>query len=146
MRSEDDRLAICAALADGTIDAIGSDHLPRDADDKRLPFAQAATGGTGLVTLLGVTLARVHDGTLTLPQALSLLTHRPAQLLGAECGTLAVGAAADLCLFDPEQSWLVEAGKLPGRAQNTPFDGRPLEGRVLGTWKAGRRVYEAGQA
>ena len=146
LRSEDDRLAICAALADGTIDAIGSDHLPRDADDKRLPFAQAATGGTGLVTLLGVTLARVHDGTLTLPQALSLLTHRPAQLLGAECGTLAVGAAADLCLFDPEQSWLVEAGKLPGRAQNTPFDGRPLEGRVLGTWKAGRRVYEAGQA
>ncbi|ASL39719.1 MULTISPECIES: dihydroorotase family protein [Acetobacter] len=146
LRSEEDRLAICAALADGTIDAIGSDHLPRDADDKRLPFAQAATGGTGLVTLLGVTLARVHDGTLTLPQALSLLTHRPAQLLGAECGTLAVGAAADLCLFDPEQSWLVEAGKLPGRAQNTPFDGRPLEGRVLGTWKAGRRVYEAGQA
>ncbi|AOW45696.1 dihydroorotase [Acetobacter ascendens] len=146
LRSEDDRLAICAALADGTIDAIGSDHLPRDADDKRLPFAQAATGGTGLVTLLGVTLARVHDSTLTLPQALSLLTHRPAQLLGAECGTLAVGAAADLCLFDPEQSWLVEAGKLPGRAQNTPFDGRPLEGRVLGTWKAGRRVYAAGQA
>ncbi|KAA8385351.1 amidohydrolase family protein [Acetobacter sp. DmW_136] len=146
LRSEEDRLAICAALADGTIDAIGSDHLPRDADDKRLPFAQAATGGTGLVTLLGVTLARVHDGTLTLPQALSLLTHRPAQLLGAECGTLAIGAAADLCLFDPEQSWLVEAGKLPGRAQNTPFDGRPLEGRVLGTWKAGRRVYEAGQA
>lgn len=146
LRSEEDRLAVCAALADGTIDAIGSDHLPRDADDKRLPFAQAATGGTGLVTLLGVTLARVHDGTLTLPQALSLLTHRPAQLLGAECGTLAVGAAADLCLFDPEQSWLVEAGKLPGRAQNTPFDGRPLEGRVLGTWKAGRRVYEAGQA
>lgn len=145
LRSEDDRLAICAALADGTIDAVGSDHLPRDADDKRLPFAQAATGGTGLVTLLGVTLARVHDGTLTLPQALSLLTHRPAQLLGAECGTLAVGAAADLCLFDPEQSWLVEAGKLPGRAQNTPFDGRPLEGRVLGTWKAGHRVYEAGQ-
>ncbi|GCD74437.1 dihydroorotase [Acetobacter pasteurianus NBRC 3299] len=146
LRSEDDRLAICAALADGTIDAIGSDHLPRDADDKRLPFAQAATGGTGLVTLLGVTLARVHDSTLTLSQALSLLTHRPAQLLGAECGTLAVGAAADLCLFDPEQSWLVEAGKLPGRAQNTPFDGRPLEGRVLGTWKAGRRVYAAGQA
>lgn len=99
-----------------------------------------------MVTLLGVTLARVHDSTLTLPQALSLLTHRPAQLLGAECGTLAVGAAADLCLFDPEQSWLVEAGKLPGRAQNTPFDGRPLEGRVLGTWKAGRRVYAAGQA
>ncbi|MFT8307541.1 dihydroorotase [Acetobacter malorum] len=143
LRSEEDRLAICAALADGTIDAIASDHLPRDADDKRLPFAQAATGGTGMVTLLGVTLARVHDGTLTLPQALALLTHKPSALLGASCGTLATGAAADLCLFAPDQSWLVQAGKLPGRAQNTPFDGRPLEGRVLGTWKGGRRVYGA---
>lgn len=143
LRAEEDRLALCAALADGTIDAIASDHLPRDADDKRLPFAQAATGGTGMVTLLGVTLARVHDGTLTLPQALALLTHKPAALLGAACGTLATGAAADLCLFAPDQSWLVQAGKLPGRAQNTPFDGRPLEGRVLGTWKGGRRVYGA---
>ncbi|KXV73349.1 dihydroorotase [Acetobacter malorum] len=143
LRSEEDRLAICAALADGTIDAIASDHLPRDADDKRLPFAQAATGGTGMVTLLGVTLARVHDGTLTLPQALALLTHKPSALLGSSCGTLATGAAADLCLFAPDQSWLVQAGKLPGRAQNTPFDGRPLEGRVLGTWKGGRRVYGA---
>ncbi|KFL88255.1 Dihydroorotase [Acetobacter malorum] len=146
LRSEEDRLAICAALADGTIDAIASDHLPRDADDKRLPFAQAATGGTGMVTLLGVTLARVHDGTLTLPQALALLTHKPSALLGASCGTLATGAAADLCLFAPDQSWLVQAGKLPGRAQNTPFDGRPLEGRVLGTWKGGRRVYGAAAA
>ncbi|WP_215753534.1 dihydroorotase family protein [Acetobacter sp. P5B1] len=146
LRSEEDRLAICAALADGTIDAIASDHLPRDADDKRLPFAQAATGGTGMVTLLGVTLARVHDGTLTLPQALALLTHKPSALLGAACGTLAMGAAADLCLFAPDQSWLVQAGKLPGRAQNTPFDGRPLEGRVLGTWKGGRRVYGASAA
>ncbi|MFT8676478.1 MAG: dihydroorotase [Acetobacter sp.] len=144
LRSEDDRLAVCAALADGTIDAIASDHLPRDADDKRLPFAQAATGGTGMVTLLGVTLARVHDGTLDLARAIGLLTHRPAALLGSDAGTLARGAAADLCLFAPEQSWLVRAGELPGRAQNTPFDRRPLEGRVLGTWKTGRRVYEAG--
>ncbi|MFT9330777.1 dihydroorotase [Acetobacter persici] len=143
LRAEEDRQALCAALADGTIDAIASDHLPRDADDKRLPFAQAATGGTGMVTLLGVTLARVHDGTLTLPQALALLTHKPAALLGTTSGTLATGAAADLCLFAPDQSWLVQAGKLPGRAQNTPFDGRPLEGRVLGTWKGGRRVYGA---
>lgn len=96
-----------------------------------------------MVTLLGVTLARVHDGTLTLPQAIALLTHKPSALLGAACGTLATGAAADLCLFAPDQSWLVQAGKLPGRAQNTPFDGRPLEGRVLGTWKGGRRVYGA---
>ncbi|MFT9315998.1 MAG: dihydroorotase [Acetobacter orientalis] len=143
LRAEADRKAVCAALADGTIDAIASDHLPRDADDTRLPFAQAATGGTGMVTLLGVTLARVHDGTLTLPQALALLTHKPAGLLKSDAGTLAKGATADLCLFAPEQSWLVEAGKLPGRAQNTPFDRRALEGKVLGTWKAGNRVFEA---
>ena len=102
-----------------------------------------SSGGTGMVTLLGVTLARVHDGTLTLPQALALLTHKPAGLLKSDAGTLAKGATADLCLFAPEQSWLVEAGKLPGRAQNTPFDRRALEGKVLGTWKAGNRVFEA---
>ena len=141
LRPEADRLAICAALADGTIDAIGSDHLPCDADDKRLPFAQAMPGGVGLATLLGVTLARVHDGGLTLLRALELLTSAPARLLGSPAGRLAVGAPADLCLLDPERGWQVSAGRLPGRAQNTPFDGRALEGRVLGTWKAGRRVF-----
>ena len=130
-----------AALADGTIDAIASDHQPRDADDKRLPFAQAAPGGAGLATLLGVTLAQVHGGALSLAQAIGLLTARPAALLGAAAGRLAKGAAADLCLFHPERAWRVEAGALPGKAQNTPFDGRALEGRVLGTWKAGRRVF-----
>jgi len=141
LRPESDRLAVCAALADGTIDAIASDHMPRDADDKRLPFAQAATGGAGMATLLGVTLTRVHDGTLSLSDALALLTSKPAALLKSSAGTLTKGAAADLCLFSPEQSWLVEAGRLPGRGQNTAFDGRALEGLVLGTWKAGVPVY-----
>ncbi|MBV9736477.1 MAG: dihydroorotase [Acidisphaera sp.] len=141
LRAEADRLAVCAALADGTIDAIASDHAPRDADDKRLPFAQAAPGGTGLATLLAVTLAQVHGGALTLARAIDLLTARPARLLGADAGRLQKDAPADLCLFHPERIWQVEAGKLPGKAQNTPFDGRALEGRVLGTWKAGRRVF-----
>jgi dihydroorotase len=141
LRPEADRQAVVAALADGTIDAIASDHQPRDADDKRLPFAQASPGGAGLATLLGVTLAQVHNGTLALSQAIALLTHRPATLLGSRAGTLAKGATADLCLFHPERVWQVTAGKLPGKAQNTPFDGRALEGRVLGTWKAGRRVF-----
>ncbi len=141
LRREEDRQAVSAALADGTIDAIASDHQPRDADDKRLPFAQAAPGGAGLATLLGVTLAHVHNGALTLMQALALLTAGPAKLLGADAGRLAKDAPADLCLFHPERIWRVEAGRLPGKAQNTPFDGRALEGRVLGTWKAGRRVF-----
>ena len=141
LRDEADRHAVIAALKDGTIDAIASDHQPRDADDKRLPFAQAEAGGAGLATLLAVTLARVHGGDLTLLQALDLMTARPAKLLGIEAGSLRKGAPADLVLFHPERGWRVEAGKLPGKAQNTPFDGRALEGKVLGTWKAGRRVF-----
>jgi dihydroorotase len=141
LRDEADRHAVIAGLKDGTIDAIASDHQPRDADDKRLPFAQAEAGGAGLATLLAVTLARVHGGDLTLLQALDLLTARPAKLLGIEAGTLRKGAPADLVLFHPERGWRVEAGKLPGKAQNTPFDGRALEGKVLGTWKAGKRVF-----
>lgn len=143
LRDEADRLAVIGALKDGTIDAIASDHQPRDADDKRLPFAQAEAGGAGLATLLAVTLARVHGGDLTLLQALDLLTAKPARLLGIEAGTLRKGAPADLVLFHPERGWRVEAGKLPGKAQNTPFDGRALEGKVLGTWKGGRRVFGA---
>lgn len=143
LRTDSDRQAVVAALADGTIDAIASDHQPRDADDKRLPFAQAAPGGSGLATLLGVTLAQVHGGALPLVRALALLTSGPACLLGATAGTLARGAPADLCLFDPDRAWRVVAGELPGKAQNTPFDGRALEGRVIGTWKAGRRVFGA---
>jgi dihydroorotase len=141
LRSEADRLAVVAALADGTIDAIASDHQPRDADDKRLPFADAAPGGCGLATLLGVTLARVQEGQLTLPQALALLTKKPAEWLGIEAGVIARGRPADLVLFHPERSWFVQSGKLPGKGQNTPFDGRALEGVVLGTWKAGKRVF-----
>ena len=141
LRKEHDRRAVIAALADGTIDAIASDHQPRDPDDKRLPFALASAGGAGLATLLAITLAHVHNGSLTLAAAIELLTFRPAALLGVESGRIAKDAPADLCLFDLERIWKVEAGKLPGKAQNTPFDGRALEGVVLGTWKRGKRVF-----
>ena len=141
LRKEHDRKAVIAALADGTIDAIASDHQPRDADDKRLPFALASAGGSGLATLLGITLAHVHNGSILLTAAIDLLTVRPAALLGIRTGRIAKGAAADLCLFDPDRIWKIEAGKLPGKAQNTPFDGRALEGVVLGTWKRGKRVF-----
>jgi dihydroorotase len=141
LRAESDRLAVLAGLQDGTIDAIASDHAPRDADDKRLPFAQAAAGGSGLATLFALTLAQVHGGHLALLAALDLMTSRPARLLGAPGGRLAPGAPADLILFDPDRAWRIEAGKLPGKAQNTPFDGRAVEGRVLATFKAGWKVF-----
>ncbi|MBS7812257.1 dihydroorotase [Roseococcus pinisoli] len=143
LRRDEDRLAVVAALADGTIDAIASDHQPRDADDKRLPFAQAEAGGVGLATLLGITLARVHGEDLKLLEALALLTHKPAKLLGLEAGRLAEGAPADLCLFWLDRGWQVKAGALAGKAQNSPFDGRALEGKVMATFKAGRRVFAA---
>ena len=88
-----------------------------------------------------MTLARVYAGDLPLLAALGLLTARPAKLLGLPVGRLVKGAPADLILFDPERGWQVKAGQLPGKAQNSPFDGRALEGRVVGTWKAGRRVF-----
>ena len=141
LRKDEDRLAVVEGLKDGTIDAVASDHQPRDADDTRLPFAQATAGGCGLVTLLGVTLVQVHNGAVPLARAIELLTARPAAILGSSAGRVAKGAAADLCLFHPDRIWRVVAGELPGKAQNTPFDGRALEGVVLGTWKSGRRVF-----
>ncbi|WP_406566248.1 dihydroorotase [Acidisoma cellulosilyticum] len=141
LRTEADREAVVAALADGTIDAVASDHQPRDADDKRLPFALASAGGTGIATLLPITLAQFHSGKIGLMRAIELMTAGPARVLGLSLGHIAKGAVADLCLFNPDRAWKIEAGKLPGKAQNTPFDGRAVEGRVLGTWKAGKRVF-----
>jgi dihydroorotase len=141
LRTEADRRAVVAALADGTIDAIASDHQPRDADDKRQPFALASAGGAGLTTLLPITLARVHGGAIPLMRAIGLMTAGPAGVLGRPEGRLMRGGAADLCLFHPERAWKIEAGRMPGKAQNTPFDGRAVEGQVIGTWKNGRRVF-----
>ncbi len=136
LRGEEDRLAVVARFGRWHDRRHRSDHQPRDADDKRLPFADAAPGGAGLATLLGVTLAQVQSGHLSLAQALALLTAKPAAWLGLETGKIAKGKAADLCLFHPDRSWRVAAGQLPGKAQNTPFDGRALEGVVLGTWES----------
>ncbi len=155
LRTEADRQAVAAALGDGTIDAIASDHRPCDADDKRLPFAEAAAGGTGLATLLAVTLAQVHGGALALPRAIELLTAAPARLLGIEAGTLRKGAAADLCLFSPERAWQVVAGALPGpgaeHALRRPRPGgarrRDVEGRPKGVrGLAPRRLSGGGGA
>ncbi len=142
LRPEQDREAVAAALHDGTIDAVASDHMPRDADDKRQPFGQASPGGTGLATLLSLLLTQVHGHGLKMARALALLTVEPARLLGAgDAGRLAVGAPADVCVFHPDRIWQVQAGGMPGQAQNTPFDGRALEGRVVATLKGGRRVF-----
>ena len=142
LRAEQDRQAVVEGLADGTIDAIASDHTPRDEESKRLPFAQAAPGGIGLNTLLAVSLELYHNEHLSLLEVLKLVTSAPAGLMGLPAGSLKEGAPADLILFDPDEGWKVDADKLVGKAQNSPFDGRPVQGRVLRTVIDGRPVFE----
>ena len=142
LRSEEDRQAVVAGIADGTIDCIASDHTPQDEEAKRLPFADAAVGGIGLETLLPISLELYHNGHLGLLDAVALLTLRPARLMGLAAGALTVGAPADLVAFDPDRSWKVDADKLSSKAKNSPFDGRPVEGMVFRTVIDGRTVYE----
>ena len=144
LRPEADREAIVAGLKDGAIDAIASDHCPMSEDFKRLPFADAANGGVGMETLLAVTLELVHNGHLNLLEALGFISQHPAELLGLPAGRLKAGAAADLMLFDPDLGWQVKDSVLHSKAKNTPFDGRPLQGRVLRTVIDGRTVFKIG--
>ncbi len=141
LRSEDDRQAIVAGLKDGTIDAIASDHAPQDQDTKRQPFSGAAYGAVGLETLLAVTLELAHNGHLSLLEALRLVSSGPADLLGLDAGRLRNGARADLVLFDPDEAWMVVADKFRSKSKNSPFDGRPVQGRVWRTVVDGRAVY-----
>ena len=141
LRDEHDRLAVIQGLLDGTIDAIASDHAPEDEDAKRLPFAQAAFGGIGLETLLSISLELYHNRHLSLLEVLRLLTSNPSGLLGLAAGRLTRGAPADLTLFDPERAWMVREQDLLSKSKNTPFDYRPVQGRVLMTMVDGRRVF-----
>ncbi len=140
LRGEDDRQAALAALADGTIDVLCSAHDPRGPEDKRLPFADAAPGMAGAETLLALGLGLVRDDVITLPRLFALLAANPARLIGAEAGTLAVGAEADLILVDPDTPWQIDTRRMSARAGNTPFDGLPVQGRVRAIWKGGRRI------
>jgi dihydroorotase len=143
LRAEEDRRAIAAAVADGTIDCIASDHAPHDQDSKRVPFAQAAAGVIGLETLLTVSLAIYHRGEAPLLDLLARLTIAPARLLGLPQGRLAKGAPADLVLFDLDRAEKIDAGKFRSKSKNSPFDGRPVQGRVLRTIVDGRTVFQA---
>jgi dihydroorotase len=142
LRSEDDRRAIVEGLTDGTIDAIASDHAPHDQDSKRLPFAQAASGILGLETLLPLTLELFHNNHLKLQTALQKITSGPAGLLGLEAGRLERGRRADLLLFDPDRPHRIDVDGFRSKSKNSPFDGRPVEGKVLMTVTGGRIVHD----
>lgn len=141
LRGEMDRRAIVEGLADGTIDAIASDHLPQDQDSKRVPFAQAAFGMVGLETLLPLVLELVHNGRLALLEALACVTCKPADILGLPLGRLRKGAAADLVVFDPDRLWRIDPAKFHSKSKNSPFEDRPVTGRALRTIVDGRTVF-----
>lgn len=147
LRSEFDRRAVIAGLADGTIDAIASDHSPHDPDSKRLPFVQAAFGMVGLETLLPLGLELVHNRHVSLSAVIAALTIHPATILRRESGTLTPGRPADLLLFDLDRPWRIDTKQFRAKSKNSPFDGRPVQGRVIATYVAGRAVHttEAGR-
>lgn len=143
LRSEEDRLAMVQAVADGVIDVIGSFHTPADEESKRLPFEEAASGAVGLQTLLPAALRLYHAGQLDLPMLFRALALNPALRLGLPQGRLAEGAPADLVLFNPDTPFVLDRFSLLSKSKNTPFDGARLEGKVLATYVAGQQVYEA---
>lgn len=146
LRAEDDRRATVEALATGAIDIVVSGHAPWDTEAKRLPFEEAATGAVALETFLPALMRLVHGGDLDLMRVFEVASLAPARRLGLEGGSLQPGAPADLVLFDPDAPFVLDRAALRSKSKNTPFDRTRMEGRVLGTWVAGRRVFDATRA
>jgi dihydroorotase len=143
LRREEDRLALIQAVRTGLIEAIVSDHDPRPAEEKRLPFDEAAFGASALETLLPAALTLHHEGQIELLDLLRPMTSGPAALLGLPQGRIATGAPADLILVDLGWPLRFDAATMTSKSKNSPYDGRRLQGRVLGTWVGGSKVFEA---
>lgn len=140
LRSQNDRLALCTAAAQG-VAAICSDHTPVGADDKLLPFGEAKPGATGLEVLLPLTLKWAETAGVTLMDALARITSAPARVLGIEAGTLTLGSTADVCIFDPSEHWQLTPEALRSRGKNSPWLGYMMTGKVKATLVGGRLVY-----
>lgn len=143
LRSEEDRMAMVEAVASGLIDIISSMHTPQDEESKRKPFEEAASGAVGLETMLPAAMRLYHAGALSLPQLFRAMALNPARRLGLASGRLAIGAPADLVLFDPNAPFILDRFALQSKSKNTPFDGQRMEGRVLRTLVGGNQVYQA---
>ncbi|MCK4621091.1 MAG: dihydroorotase [Desulfuromonadales bacterium] len=141
LRSQENVDAVRAGLADGTIDAIATDHAPHHHDEKNVEFAIAMNGIIGLETLLPLTLKLVGEKVLTLSRAIALITCQPAKILSIDRGTLSVGAVADITLINPNKEWIVDPAKLQSKSQNTPWAGQQLKGCAMKTLLAGKEVY-----
>jgi dihydroorotase len=143
LRTEDDRRAMVAALAEGAIDIIVSAHDPQDVDTKRLPFGDAENGAIGLETLLAAALRLYHSGDVGLMRLVDAMSTRPAQILGLDAGTLKVGARADIALIDPEYPWVLSKDDIASKSKNSAFEDARFTGKVLQTLVAGATVYHA---
>jgi dihydroorotase len=143
LRAASDRDALAAGLADGSIDALISDHTPVDDDAKQMPFDEAEAGATGLELLLPLTLKWAAERQIPLPQALAKITSEPARILSLNCGRIAAGMPADLCIFDPAATFTVSRARLKSQGKNTPFLGCELAGEVRYTLTEGHLAYSA---
>ncbi len=146
LRTEADRQAIIAGLKDGTLDCIGTDHAPHSPDEKDREFDYAPNGIIGLETALAVTIGiLVGQARMKLPAVIDLMTRRAADILRLPAGTLAVGANADVCIFDPLEQWTYDATKGQSKSRNSPWHGKKLTGRVKTTVVGGKIVYADGK-
>ncbi|MFC1987487.1 dihydroorotase [Chloroflexota bacterium] len=145
LRAEKDIHALTQGLKDGVIDIIATDHAPHTEADKRVDFALAPPGISGFETALGILMSLVHNGQLTLNTLIAKLTCEPAGIIGGrhgKLGTLAIGAPADITIFDPERDWVVDTGSFASKGRNTPLTGSTLKGKVMATIFQGKLVYK----
>ena len=142
LRTENDRQALVQSVNDGTIDVIVSDHNPQDEESKRLTFSQAATGATGIETLLPLALELFHNKSVNLKRLIATITSNPSKILGINKGSLDLGNDADLCIFDINKPWVVNKENLKSKSKNTPIENRKLQGKILKTFIKGELAYE----
>tara|TARA_Y100000590_G_scaffold468124_1_gene649626 strand:- start:576 stop:1868 length:1293 start_codon:yes stop_codon:yes gene_type:complete len=142
LRTEEDRQALVKSVNDGTIDVIVSDHKPEDEESKRLTFSQAATGASGIETLLPLALELVHNKSIKLNMLIAALTCNPAKILGINKGSLKKGYDADICVFDINKPWVVTKNNLKSKSKNTPIENRNLQGQIIKTFVKGELAYE----
>ena len=141
LRKEEDRLALIEGLKDQSIEVIVSDHKPEDEEQKRLTFAQAATGASGIETLLSLSLELFHNGSLKLETIIQALTCNPAKILKINKGNLSIGNNADFCIVDLEKPWIVKKEKLVSKSKNTSIENKKLQGKVINTFVKGEELF-----
>ena len=143
LRTETDRNALVQGLNDETIDVIVSDHKPEDEENKRLTFAQAETGASGIETLLPLSLELYHNGSVDLETIIEALTSKPAEILKINKGNLSIGNDADFCIVDINKPWVVRKDKLISKSKNTPIEDKKLQGKVISTFVNGEELFKS---